>query len=409
MVLSCPNCFFRKRVMDHFGATITNELKKRLGKPCALEIEILSRKKKAASGPPRDKQLALPHLNVQPHYGRMLNQDYTFDHFVVGNNNDFAYSASLSLASGNNNHQKTLFLLSKTGMGKSHLSQAVGHHILSKYPTERVYYITAEDFTNEMVYAIRNDGIQKFKAKYRNQCDVLLMEDVQFLSGKEKTQLELAMTLDNLFDNRKKLIFTSCYAPSDIPKLDDKLRSLLSFGMISTIEPPDFRTRVRILKKKAMLNGYSLPEDVIRYLAEELTADIRQLESGLIGVTAKASLLGLPIDQNLAESIVKSIVKMRKNITVETIKKIICKQYKVSMEDLNSKSRKKLIVVPRQIAMYLARKYTDTPLQAIGKSFKRYHATVLHSINTVEKKMKIDHGFKNQVEHVCRRLENGSF
>ena len=183
----------------------------------------------------------------------MLRGNYTFDQFVVGENNGFAYSAALSLASKKNNQQNALFLLSKTGNGKSHLSQAVGHHILSEYPTERVCYITAEDFANEMVYAFQANSINKFKDKYRGKCDVLLLEDVHYLTGKNRTQIELALTLDTLFDANKKIIFSSCYLPGDIPKLNDKLRSRLSCGLISAMETPDYRTRVRILKKKSLL------------------------------------------------------------------------------------------------------------------------------------------------------------
>ena len=168
----------------------------------------------------------------------------------MGAGNDFAYSASLSLASGSERKQNALMLLSKTGMGKSHLSQAIGHHVLSQYPDERVYYITAEDFSNEMVQAFRQDSIAKFKGKYRNSCDVLLLEDIHYLSGKERTQIELALTLDSLYEAGKRIIFSSCYLPADIPKLNDKLRSRLSCSLISNIEPPNFRTRVRILQKK---------------------------------------------------------------------------------------------------------------------------------------------------------------
>lgn len=205
-------------------------------------------------------------------------------------------------------------------MGKSHLSQAVGHHIISQCPSDRVYYITAEDFSNEMVQAYRNDSIDKFKGKYRKGCDVLLLEDVHNLSGKERTQIELALTLDTLLDADKKVIFSSCYLPGDIPKLNDKLKSRFSYGIISNIEPPNFRTRVRILQKKLLLNGFMVPEDVIHYLASELTEDVRQLESGLIGVTAKSSLMGVPIDLGLAESVVKNIAQQKKNITIDVIK-----------------------------------------------------------------------------------------
>ncbi|MGD9245634.1 MAG: chromosomal replication initiator protein DnaA, partial [Desulfobacterales bacterium] len=300
IVLYSPNFFSRKRVLEHYGALIESEIKKVLGKSCRLSIEISATNTLPKPKADQNPQLLLPNINVCPNNGRLLKKDFTFDRFVVAENNNFAYSASLSIASQKNGSQNALFLLSKTGMGKSHLCQAVGHHILSEYPSDRVYYMTAEDFSNEMVDAYQHNSINAFKQKYRNQCDVLLLEDVHYLRGKDRTQIELALTLDTLFEAGKKIIFSSCYLPAEIPKLDDKLRSRLSWSLISNIDPPDFRTRVRILEEKASFNGYAVPEEVIHYLATELTDDVRQLESGLIGVTAKSNLLGAPIELGLA-------------------------------------------------------------------------------------------------------------
>lgn len=409
IILACPNDFSKKRVLDHYAKLIESEIQRAAGKPCGFTVEVAEQKNSAKSVKDQDLQLPLPNINMRPHNGRFLKKDFTFDQFVVGGNNDFAYSASLSLASRRNSQQNSLFLLSKTGMGKSHLSQAISHYILSEHPSERVYYMTAEDFSNEMVQAFRHDSINKFKARYRNGCDVLLLEDVHYLSGKERTQIELALTLDTLFESGKKIIFSSCYLPVDIPKLDDKLQSRLSSSLISNIEPPDFRTRIRILQKKALHNGYEMPEDVMQYLAGELTEDVRQLESGLIGVTAKSSLLGTPIDLALAESVVKNIVRQRKKITIDVIKKLVCKYYSISMDQIVSSSRKQFIVRPRQIAIYLSRMYTDAPLQAIGKSFNRYHATALHSINTVERAVKQNSPVQKQVEFLRLKLESGKF
>ena len=410
IVLSCPNFFSKKWVLDHYGTLIESEINRVSGKACKLLIEVSerecnSKKQKLHT----DLQLTLPNLDIQPHGGHMLRRDFTFDKFVVGNNNDFAYSACLSLASRRNTQQNSLFLLSKTGMGKSHLSQAIGHHILSERASDRVYYVTAEDFSNEMVHAFRHDSIDKFKKKYRNQCDALLLEDVHYLTGKERTQIELARILDTLFEADKKIIFSSCCPPSDIPKLNNELRSRLSYGLISNIDPPSFRTRVRILQKKSMTNGYDVPEEVMHYLASELTEDVRQLESGLIGVTARSSLLGVPIDLDLAESVAKNIVRQRKNITIDAIKKLVCKQYSISINDIISRSRKQHIVWPRQIAIYLSRKYTDSPLQTIGKSFNRYHATALYSIGAVERALKENGPMQKQVEFLCKNLESGKF
>jgi len=408
-VVYCPNFFSRKRVQGLYGAMIRNAMQHELGQDCELVFEITNTSNGSKPKVADDFQLPLPNDNVRPYNGRFLRRDFTFDQFVVGSNNDFAYSASLALASRRDTQQNALFLLSKTGMGKSHLSQAIGHHILSLYPRDRVYYITAEDFSNEMVRAYRHNAIDKFKEKYRNRCDVLLLEDVHYLSGKERTQIELALTLDTLFESGRRIIFSSCYLPAEIPKLNDKLRSRLSCGLISAIDPPNFRTRVRILQKKVGMYDYHLPDNVIQYLAGELTDDVRQLESGLNGVAAKSSLLGIPIDVQLAESVVKNIVRQRQSITIDVIKNLVCKYYNVSLEDIVSRSRKQNLVRPRQMAIYLSRYFTDAPLQTIGKAFNRYHATALHSIGCIERGLKQDSSIQKQVGFFRQKLESGKF
>lgn len=407
LILSCANFFSQKRIQDHYGDIISREIKNATGNAFSFSLQINGKKNDASDPLEADSQMMLPDLNAGAYGGRLLRKNFTFDHFVVGGNNDFAYSAALSMASKRNRHQNALFLLAGTGMGKSHLSQAVGHYIMKQFPTERVYYITAEDFTNEMVAAFRNNSIDKFKEKYRSRCDVLLLEDVQFLSGKERTQTELALTLDALFDSGKKIIFSSCYLPSEIPKLSPTLSSRLSNGLISQIDPPDFRTRTRILKHKAALNGYAIPDEVSQYLAGELTENVRQLESGLISVGARSSLMGIPIDLKLAEYVVKVIGGRKKQITLETIKKVVCKHYGVTREDLVSKSRKQSVVRPRQMAIYLARRYTDQSLQAIGRCFNRYHATALHAIASVERGMKQDGQIRKHVEFLSQKIESG--
>ncbi len=412
VVLSCPNNFSRKRIWDLYREMIETELSRASGEPVRLSLEVVN-----GNGRPQlenlrftlDPQRALPILNLCPYSGRYLRKEFTFDQFVVGENNDFAYTASLSMANRKSNVQNSLYLLSQTGMGKSHLSQAIGHHILHQFPGDRVFYITAEDFANEMVHSLRHGSIATFKEKYRQRCDVLLLEDIHFLSGKERTQVELALTLDTLFDAGKKLIFTSSYLPSDIPKMDDKLTSRFSSGLISSIESPDFRTRVRILKQKSRVQGYRIADEVIDYLADELQDNVRQLEGGLHSVCAKASLLGVPASRELAAGVVRNIASQKKRITIEVIKRLVCNHFKISTDEIASRSRKQSVVRPRQIAFYLARNYTDQPLQAIGKSFNRYHATVLHSIGIVERGIKENSAMQQQVDFFCKRLESGKF
>jgi chromosomal replication initiator protein len=422
VILACPNFFSKKRVQDNYSSLIESEFKSISGKNYKLDFSVpdtkgKKKKKKSSSGKPSEQELDaseghqkyLPKLNFQSPLGRLLRKDYTFDNFVVGSNNDFAYSAALSIASNRTTSQSSLFLLSKTGMGKSHLSQAVGHQILSSKPLERVYYITAEDFTNEMIHAFRHDSISNFKEKYRNKCDVLLLEDIHFLSGKERTQVELAQALDYLYEADKKIIFTSCCLPADMPKLSEQLSSRLTSGLISNIDPPGFATRVRILRKKSKTRGIQIPDNVIDYLADELSENVRQLESGLIGVAAKSSLLGAPIDMNLARSVVQNIAQRSKTITISIIKKLVCEDFSISEKDIVSRSRKQSVVIPRQISMYLARRYTQLPLQAIGKSFNRQHATAIHSIGIIEREMKNRGPIKKQVEYLCQKLDDGKF
>ncbi|MCW7752930.1 chromosomal replication initiator protein DnaA [Desulfobotulus sp. H1] len=416
--LTCANSFSQKRIRDHYGSLIRNEVEQHLGKPLELSFAVAekaeafssvtrTRSAKTVKAAAAEKQMELPQISSRLHSGRMLRRDFTFDRFVVGQNCDLAYSAALSLAARRGGHLKTLFLSSHTGMGKSHLSQAVGHHILNTSPTERIYYVTAEDFTNEMVGALRSGSMDLFKEKYRTQCDVLLMEDVHFLTGKDRTQQELAMTLDYLFEADKKIIFSGSALPADIPKLNDQLRSRLSSGLVSPIEKPDFQTRVRILKTKCREHSMDMPMRVMEYLAGELEDNVRQLESGLIGVAAKHSLLGSSIDLSLAESVVKNIVCHKRQITVEGIKGLVCREFGVSPEEIMSKSRKQNIVRSRQMGMYLSRKYTDQSIQAIGRSFNRYHATAIHSINMVEKALREKTAVARQFEVLCKRIEAG--
>lgn len=409
LTLACPNAFSLRRVQENYGPLIAQEIRRHGGSSCRFVVA--NGHKPASDTLPfgSEKQLPLQNMALKPAAGRFLHKDYTFDQFVVGRNNDFAYSASLSIASRRKSEQSCLYLMSKTGLGKSHLAQAIGHHIIAAYPDERVYYVTAEDFSNEMVSSFRNDCFDQFKGKYRSQCDVLLLEDVHYLGGKDRTQQELATTLDSLFEAGKKIIFSSCYRPSEIPRLNDKLRSRFSYGLVSSIEPPDFKTRVRILEKKAKIKGLQIPRDVTHYLAGELTEDIRQLESGIMQVAAKSSLLGMPINSQLAESVIRNIIRTRKTITVDVIKKMVCRHYNVSLQDLVSRSRKQSIVRPRQMAIFLSRRYTDAPLQTIGKAFNRYHATAMHSIAAVEKGCQKSNALRKQVAFFTEKLDQGDF
>jgi chromosomal replication initiator protein len=418
--LSTPNEFFIRRLKENYLDLFEKEFN-RLGQSVRIEFKTGVSKQKQKNGNntfaatvlrPKLKtsvQASLPGFDLGFNSGRMLKKGYTFDNFVVGDNSSFAYSASLSLAHGKMNGAGILYLLAKTGLGKSHLSQAVGHHVITNQIALRVYYVTAEDFTNEMIFALRNNTIDKFKEKYRKKCEVLILEDIHFLSGKKAIQKELAITLDYLLDANRKIIFSGCDLPDDIPKLDDQLKSRLTMGLVTEIKTPDFKTRVKILTKKSKALNCIIPTQVTEYIAQELCDDVRQLESGLFGVAAKGQLLGCHIDIALAKSVLANIRKHQKRITIDGIKKLVCKEYAVTEQDLVSKSRKKRIVKPRQVAIFLSRKYTDQPIKKIGTSFKRYHATAIYSVNAVEKELKQKGMLFEQIQYLSKKIESGKF
>lgn len=419
--LSTPNAYFIKRLKDNYLSIFKEEFSKLGHNDIDIGFKILS-PKKSGSGKKKKtsgtesaaplisdlpKQMSLPGLDVIFNNGRMLKKGFTFDDFIVGDNSNFAYSASLSLAQGQIKGSNALYLLAKTGLGKSHLSQAVGHHIIKNSHSQNVYYVTAEDFTNEMIFSLKNKTIDHFKEKYRQKCDVLILEDIHFLSGKDATQKELALTLDYLLDADKKIIFSGCELPDDIPKLNDQLRSRLTLGLVTEINAPDYSTRVKILKKKSKDFGYKIPNHVTEYIAQELCGDVRQLQSGLFGVAAKGQLMGYDIDIELAKSVLANISNVKKRISVESIKKLVCKEFSISEQDIVSPSRKRIIVKPRQMAIFLSRKYTDQPIKKIGTSFNRYHATAIYSINVVEKELKQKGALFEQLNYLSKKIEAG--
>ncbi len=434
ITLVTPNEFFIKRIKENYLDIFKKEF---LNLGHSVNIELQAKGKKEAKGTKKTKdqtknqkqdkfgsaypvqtvlsrfkkpeQATLPGLDATFNGGRMLKKGYTFDDFVVGDNSNFAYSASLSLAQGKKNGAGILYLLGKTGLGKSHLSQAVGHHMMSNNRSNRVYYVTAEDFTNEMIFSLRNHTIDGFKEKYRRKCEVLILEDIHFLSGKMATQKELAITLDYLLDADKKIIFSGCELPDEIPKLNDQLKSRLSMGLVTEIEAPDYRTRLRILKKKSTTLGCKVPMKVNEYIAQELCDDVRQLESGLFGVVAKGQIMGRNIDIELAQSVLNNITKNRKRISIDLIKQLVCNEFAISENDIMSKSRKRIIVKPRQVAMFLAKKYTDQPIKIIGSSFKKYHATAIYSVNAIEKELKHKGVLSEQINYISKKIEAGKF
>ena len=337
--------------------------------------------------------------------GPVFNPRFTFEQFVVGASNQFAFAAAKNMACGQQLYNNSAYILSETGLGKSHLVHAVGRYICRQSPDLRVHYVTAEQFTNEMIRSLKNGSIESFKTKFRNECDVLLLEKVEFLSGKERVQNELVYTLDELMDRGKRILYTGNTFPKDIPKLTIELQSRLSGILVAPIGPPDFSTRMEIIRKKAFGENVNLPPEVIHFLAERITGDIRQLESCLVGIIAKSNILGVSVTLNMAQELTETMLDRLPKLTIDHIQQIVCSSFSITVEDLKSSKRRKELALARKIAMYLCRRYTSESLESIGNSFRRTHSSVLYAINDLAKGLDKDVKIRRQVEHISRRLD----
>lgn len=408
LVLACPNKFSRNWITENYRRIIEEELDKMGSGVSKLALTVKSPKKEALEPDvlQDSKQLILPNL-PKPHGFRRkwLNQDFTFDRFVVGKCNEFAYSAAKALTDDENWSYQHLYMMANTGLGKSHLSQAIGHAILEHNPGLKVFYITAEDFVNQMIFALKNNKIEEFKNKFRRSCDVLLLEEIHFLSGKEKTQLELEYTLDALINDHKKIIFTSSLLPKDIPNLKKGLLSRLTSGIITNLNSPDYETRIKIIQKKATEQNLSLSDEIIDILARHLKRDIRQMESALRCLRAKSELLKANINPDLAKEVLRSHVSEQSVTTMSDIQALVCKYFKVDPLLLKSKSRKKIHSYPRNIYVYLCRQNTAMTVHDIGKTINRNHSTVLYAAEVIEHKIKTDVKVKNQIGFLARKLK----
>lgn len=407
LILGCPNRFFMAWIKENYLKQITEVI--RDGQNGGFPIEGVELAIAPATAPSQKpavhRQQELPRLEVHQKAPLRFNPRYTFDRFIVGANNEYAYSATKAIANGRDLNTDSLFLLSEPGLGKSHLSHALGHYILGLDQRKNVYYLTAEDFTNELVYSLKNKCVEDFKNKYRRNCDVLVLEEIHFLSGKEKVQAELSYTLDCLIENNKKVIFTSSKRPKNIPKLGRQFSSRLSNSLISAIDSPDYNTRFRILQQKARDNNLKAPDSVLDFLAKRITKDVRKMESCLNSLSAKCMLLNRSLDLALARETLGDLMEVEpSSCDIETIQEQVCRYYQVSLDDLRSRSRRKAIVHPRNVAIYLTRKFTDLSLESIGKLFDRNHSTVLYSLNTTETKIKRDTTLKNQIEFLSGRI-----
>jgi chromosomal replication initiator protein len=335
-----------------------------------------------------------------------LNQKYTFKTFVVGSCNQFAHAASLGAAETPGKTYNPLFIYGGVGLGKTHLMHAIGHSIKERNRHLRVAYITSEKFMNELINAIRYDKTQTFREKYRS-IDVLLMDDVQFMAGKERTQEEFFHTFNALHNDQKQIVISSDCPPREIPTLEERLHSRFEWGLIADIEPPDLETKVAILKRKADLDGVHLPDEIAFFIAGKVRSNIRELEGSLVRLVAISSLRGMPISKMLAQDAMRNIVDndQPEGLTMERIARTVASRYKLSVEEIKSKNNSRNIAVPRQVAMYLCKRLTKHSFPEIGREFGgKHHTTVIHSVEKIDSVIKDDRNFHRVVSELIDNL-----
>ncbi|MCB5239286.1 MULTISPECIES: chromosomal replication initiator protein DnaA [Niallia] len=337
----------------------------------------------------------------------ILNSKYTFDTFVIGSGNRFAHAASLAVAEAPAKAYNPLFIYGGVGLGKTHLMHAIGHYVLDHNPSAKVVYLSSEKFTNEFINSIRDNKGAEFRDKYRN-VDVLLIDDIQFLAGKESTQEEFFHTFNTLHEESKQIIISSDRPPKEIPTLEDRLRSRFEWGLITDITPPDLETRIAILRKKAKADGLDIPNEVMLYIANQIDTNIRELEGALIRVVAYSSLINKDINADLAAEALKDIVPSSKPrvITIQDIQKVVGEHFNIKLDDFKAKKRTKSIAFPRQIAMYLSRELTDFSLPKIGEEFGgRDHTTVIHAHEKISKLLLTDSLLQKQLKEINELLK----
>jgi chromosomal replication initiator protein len=335
-----------------------------------------------------------------------LNPRYTFDTFIVGPSNQFAHAASRAVAEAPSRSYNPLFIYGGVGLGKTHLMHAIGRYVLQHNPKYVLTYISSERFMNEMINAVRYDRSLEFRERYRS-VDVLLVDDIQFLAGKEGTQNEFFHTFNALYDAQKQIVISSDCPPHEIPSLEERLRSRFEWGLIADIQSPDLETKVAILKKKAEAEAVPLPDNVAIYIAGKIKSNIRELEGSLIRLVAYASLTGSEISLALAQDVLKNILDHdEKAVTIEIIQKYVADYYQLKMTELKSRNNSKSVAIPRQVAMYLCKQLTHASLPEIGRCFGgKHHSTVIHSIRKIEGLRKIDSTFNTHINNLIQQFK----
>ncbi|WP_291569880.1 chromosomal replication initiator protein DnaA [Clostridium sp. UBA4548] len=403
--LGVPNNFTKDILENRYKDLIKNSIQAVFNKSYNIEFFILS-EEAVELEPNKKPHESKPTLVVNDEMSATLNPKYTFDSFVIGNSNRFAHAASLAVAESPAKAYNPLFIYGGVGLGKTHLMHAIGHYIQNINPKSKVVYVSSEKFTNELINSIKDDKNEEFRSKYRN-VDVLLIDDVQFIAGKERTQEEFFHTFNTLHEASKQIILSSDRPPKEIHTLEDRLRSRFEWGLIADIQAPDFETRIAILKKKADVENLNVPNEVMVYIATHIKSNIRELEGALIRIVAYSSLTNKEISVELASEALKDIIsnKNAKQITIELIQDIVSSYYGLKIDDFKSSRRTRNVAFPRQIAMYLSRKLTDTSLPKIGEEFGgRDHTTVIHAYEKISQSLKKDDSLQATVAELTKKI-----
>ncbi|WP_294351893.1 chromosomal replication initiator protein DnaA [uncultured Clostridium sp.] len=403
--ISVPNSFTQDILDKRYKDLVANSIKAICSKLYKVEFLISSdlQSEEVTKEQKKEKEQSIV---VNDEMSTTLNPKYTFDSFVIGNSNRFAHAASLAVAEAPAKAYNPLFIYGGVGLGKTHLMHAIGHYILQNNPNAKVVYVSSEKFTNELINSIRDDKNEEFRNKYRN-VDILLIDDIQFIAGKERTQEEFFHTFNALHDANKQIILSSDRPPKEIPTLEDRLRSRFEWGLIADIQIPDFETRMAILKKKADVEKLNVENEVMVYIATKIKSNIRELEGALIRIVAYSSLTNREITVDLASEALKDIIskKQGKNITINLIQDIVSSYFNLRVEDLKSQRRTRNVAYPRQIAMYLSRKLTDMSLPKIGEEFGgRDHTTVIHAYEKISDNLNTDETLQHTIEDITKKL-----
>ena len=407
MTIAVPNQFYRKCLIENYRDLIETTLKSVTEKPVLVDF-CIEAEKTAQMGQEKESQetpVIEPGQDSFPPALSSLSPKYNFSNFVVGSSNQFAHAAALAVASLPAVAYNPLFLYGAVGLGKTHLLHAIGNKICESSPESRVRYISAESFTVDLIESIKRDKMPFFRKRYR-PLDVLLVDDIQFIAGKERTQEEFFYTFNTLYESHKQLVISCDRYPKDIHNMEVRLRSRFESGLVADIKPPDLETKVAILYKKAEIHQKTIPQDVAIFIAGNIKSNIRELEGAIISLIAHSSFNKKDITLDLAKKIVENYVKnTKKEVSIEYIQKVVSDYFQMDVETLQSKTRKRHIVQARQLAMFFAKKLTKASLASIGTQIgKRDHATVLHACKTVNNLSTTDKQFKKFVEDLNKKL-----